>query len=160
MASSRRKKDQQINVPGLKVDNNIISYSNSFICLKNISLISISPIPANGSWVIAIIMALGGLYMLLEEISTEIGGTLTAIGVIWFLIVVISNSTRGINLAVTLNSGNTVYFHCSNEQFLRKVLVVLLNSIKDTTRTSCYINFQECTIQNSNILNDAEIINS
>lgn len=160
MALSRRKKDQQIKVPGLKVDNNIISYANSFICLKNISLISISPIPANGSWVIAIIMVLGGLYMLVKEISTKIGVTLMAIGVILFFIVIISNSTRGINLAVTLNSGNTVYFHCSNEQFLREVLVVLLNSIKDTTKASCYINFQECTIQNSNILNDSEIMNS
>lgn len=79
MAVKRMKKDQQLTVPGLKVQKNIISYGDSFICAKNVSLISISPIPANGSWIVAILLALAGLYVFLEY-SPEFGGGMIAVG--------------------------------------------------------------------------------
>lgn len=156
MAVKRIKKDQQLTVPGLKVQKNIISYGDSFICAKNVSLISISPIPANGSWIIAILLALAGLYMFLEY-GSEFGGGMIVVGAVWLIVVILINCNRGINLAVNLNSGKTLYFHCSDEQFLRKVLQVLLACINNIEQASCYINFENCSIQNSEILNDATI---
>lgn len=156
MAIKRIKNDQSISVPGLKVQKNIISYGDSFICAENISLISICPIPSNMSWIFAIIAAFIGTFMFFEN-ETEVGGALLAIGIVWFIIVLIMNSNRGINLAINLNSGKTLYFHCSDEQFLQKVLQVLLVCINNIERASCYINFESCSIQNSSILNDATI---
>ena len=60
------KKNEQINVPSITVDKNVIRYGESFICTDNISMISICPIPANKSWLIAIILGVVGIYLMQE----------------------------------------------------------------------------------------------
>lgn len=44
---SQFSKNEQIQIPSIQIDKNVIKYGNSFICIDNISLITISPIPSN-----------------------------------------------------------------------------------------------------------------
>ncbi len=156
MAINQNKNIQQITVPGLTVQKNIISYGDSFICAKNISAMSISPIPAKSLWIIGILIAFAGLVTLFDD-NAFLGIVMLLGGALWAFIGIKSNQERGINLAVSLNSGNTLYFHCDNKKFLDKVLQALITCINNTDTASCYINFEKCTIQNSDILNDATI---
>ena len=51
-----RKKNKKIKAPVLQIDSGVIIYNNSFICIKNISLISILETRSNNSWILAIII--------------------------------------------------------------------------------------------------------
>ncbi len=147
------KKNQKINVPTLLVDKDVISYGNSFICTKNISLITISAIPSNKTWIIAIIVGLLGFYM---QNEMESGMFLIIASIIWIIGVVVYNVNRGDNLAVSLNSGTTLYFHCKNRIFLKAVLQKLIASIKENNCSTYTISFDRCTIHDG-ALNSATI---
>lgn len=133
-------KDTKVSVAGFQVDKNVIYYGNSAINTNNISMISISPIPANYSWILAVIMALGGL------LSIKNGGWLAIlVAAIWIIAVVFHNINRGENLAISLNSGNTLYFHCRSREFLGEVVTLITECIKSGTG-SYTINFDRCAI--------------
>lgn len=134
------KKDTKVSAPGFQVDQNVIYYGNSAINTNNISMISISPVPANNSWVVAAIVALGGL------LSIKNGGWLAIlVAAIWIIAVVIYNNGRGDDLAISLNSGNTLYFHCRNKDFLGRVVTLITECIK-TGVGNYYVNFDKCVI--------------
>lgn len=64
MANSN--KDKKVSVSILSVDQNVIYYGNTAISINNVSMVSISPVPANNSWIIAAVMALIGLVVFQE----------------------------------------------------------------------------------------------
>ena len=147
------KKNEQINVPSITVDKNVIRYGESFICTDNISMISICPIPANKSWLIAIILGVVGIY-LMQEGSI---GILLLVVAIWLIAVLVYNSNRGDNLAISLNSGSTLYFNCKDRAFLNKVVNAMLGSIKEKNQTTYSISFDKCQISGG-VLHNSNLI--
>lgn len=141
MAVGNSNKDTKVYIAGFQVDGNVIYYGNSAINTNNISLISISPIPANNSWIVAIIIGLIGLMI------GDIGLILLLVAIAWIIGVVIHNSNRGEFLAISLNSGNTLYFYCRSRDFLNRVISVMVDCIKNGAG-SYNINFEKCAINN------------
>ncbi len=143
-------KDTKVSVPGFQVDQNVIYYGNTAINTNNISMISISSIPSNKSWIIAAIIALLGL----KRFSA--GGWFPfIIAAIWIIGVVIYNRGRGEDLAISLNCGNTLYFHCRERDFLERVVSLVTECIK-TGSESYFINFDRCAI-NRGIARDISV---
>lgn len=142
-------KDKKIKNPTIKIEENVITYENSFTCIDNISLITISHIPSNKTWIIALIGIFIGIYIHVNQIIV--------IGIIWIIGVIIYNLNRGNNLAINLNSGVSLYFHCKDITFLKRVVNLLIEKINNKTKGNIDINFQSCTINNSNILNNSSI---
>lgn len=142
------KKNKKIEVPELRVEKGVISYGNAFICTKNISMISISPIPQNWLWIPAVIGALsllptlddGGFFIFLFIVCLVAG-----------ICSIYNNATRGDNLAIALNSGETLYFNCKDRQFLHGVVQKMLKSIANENRSSYVIRFSNCSIQDVGI---------
>lgn len=148
------KKNETINVPSITVDKNVITYGNSFICTDNISMISICPIPANKSWLIAIILGIAGVCLMQES---SIGILLLVVAIIWLIAVLGYNSNRGDNLAISLNSGSTLYFNCKDRTFLNKVVNAMLGSIKGKNQTTYSISFDKCQISGG-VLHNSNLI--
>lgn len=69
------------------------------------------------------------------------------------------NNERGKNLAISLNSGATLYFNCKDVEFLNTVVNTMLNSIKDKNKSTYSISFDKCTI-NDGVLKESTLINS
>lgn len=148
-----KNKDKKINTPSLQVYDGVIVYSNSFICIRNISLVSISEIPPNTSWIWAIVIGILGMYL---QSQSDSGIYLIIPSIIWFVIVMIYNANRGDNLAISLNSGMTLYFNCKDRKFLGQVTIKLLDSIRENSHSRYTINFSQCTISDG-VLNGALI---
>lgn len=141
-----KKMDKKIKIPELLVDKDVISYGESFICTKNVSMVSISPIPASRWWILGLLLALLGFYTREDYgVLPIIIGVALFFGVLWY------NSNRGENLAITLNSGHTFYFHCTSREFIRKVLKNMISSIKLGNHATYKVNFKSCTIDSISI---------
>lgn len=150
MAVGNSNKDTKVYASGFQVDGNVIYYHNSAINANNISLISISPTPANNSWIGAIVLALIGLFI------GKTMGTILLIGaIIWVIAVVLHNKNRGEFLAISLNSGNTLYFYCRERYFLNQVISIMVECIK-SGRESYTIRLDKCVI-NPGIAEDITI---
>lgn len=67
------------------------------------------------------------------------------VAVIWTIAVISYNKGRGEDLAISLNSGNTIYFHCQNKAFLKDVVMLLVECIKSGSQ-SYSISFDRCAI--------------
>ena len=150
------QKNRIVNSPTMQIDKNVITYGNSFICTDNISLITISPIPSDNSWIKAIILGL----ISIPIISIHFIGVFILIAaIIWFFTVINNNNNRGENLAISLNAGNTLYFNCRDKIFLAKVVNTILDCIKNKNQSTYTINFDKCTI-NDGVLNNTILGNN
>lgn len=150
------QKNRIVNSPTMQIDKNVITYGNSFICTDNISLITISPIPSDNSWIKAIILGL----ISIPIISINFIGVFILIAaIIWFFNVINHNNNRGENLAISLNAGNTLYFNCRDRIFLAKVVNTILDCIKNKNQSTYTINFDKCTI-NDGVLNNTILGNN
>ena len=67
------------------------------------------------------------------------------------------NSNRGDNLAISLNSGSTLYFNCKDRAFLNKVVNAMLGSIKEKNQTTYSISFDKCQISGG-VLHNSNLI--
>ena len=114
-------------------------------------MISICPIPANKSWLIAIILGVVGIYLMQEG---SIGILLLVVTIIWLIAVLVYNSN---NLAISLNSGSTLYFNCKDRAFLNKVVNAMLGSIKGKNQTTYSISFDKCQISGG-VLHNSNLI--
>lgn len=148
------KKNETINVPSITVDKNVITYGNSFICTDNISMISICPIPSNKSWILAILMGIASVYLMDES---SVGILFLIFAIVWLIAVLMYNSNRGDNLAISLNSGSTLYFNCKDRAFLNKVLNAMLSSIKGKNQSTYSISFEKCQISGG-VLHNSSLI--
>lgn len=147
-------KNEKVKVPIIQVDKNILSYGNSFVCIDNISLVTISSIPSNKSWILAILLGiLGGFTVDMQGL----GFVLLSVAIIWFIVVLVSNATRGNNFTIVLNSGTSLYFNCKNLRFLNAVVQTVLNSINEKNKSTYTISFDRCTITDG-VLNNSTLI--
>ena len=147
----KKANSEEIRVQTMQVDENIILYGNSFICTDNISLMTISPIPKNTQWIWAILLAIAGIVICQES---AIGILAILFGIAWCAFVIWRNQNRGENLAISLNSGVTLYFHCQDRFFLNQVIDVMINCIKGGSKSKYTIRFDKCEI-NGNVLSDS-----
>ncbi len=147
-------KSEIVNTPSIQIDKNVITYGNSFICTDSISLITISPVPPNMSWIGAIILAIVGV--LITPINF-FGILILIAATIWFIVVTNQNYNRGKNLAINLNSGTTLYFNCKDVIFLEQVVSTMIDSIKNKNNSIYSINFEKCTI-NGGVLNKSTLV--
>lgn len=131
--------------------SNVILYGNSFICTDNISLMTISPIPKNNQWIWAILVAISGIVIYQES---TIGILAILFGIAWCAFVIWHNKNRGENLAISLNSGVTLYFHCRDRLFLNQVIDVMVNCIKGENKSKYTIRFDKCEI-NGNVFSES-----
>lgn len=134
------KKDTRVDSTGFQVDKNVIYYGNTAINTNNISLISVSPIPMNNSWIGAMVLGLIGI-----SIIKYGGWVLLIAAVVWAAIVVNYNKNRREFLAISLNSGNTLYFHCRDKAFLGRVILLMVDCIKTGTENYT-VNFDRCVV--------------
>ena len=139
------KKDTRVDSTGFQVDKNVIYYGNTAINTNNISLISVSPIPMNNSWIGAMVLGLIGI-----SIMKYGGWVLLIAAVVWAAIVVNYNKNRGEFLAISLNSGNTLYFHCQNTDFLYQVISLMVECI-NTGMGEYYISLDKCIINSGSM---------
>lgn len=150
-------KNENVSSPYMQIDKNVIYYGgNSFICVDNISLITISPIPPSKAWIAALILGMFG-YLMRDEYSraARVFSVLIILAAIaWFAYIMYKNYNRGKNLAIGLNSGVTLYFNCHDVEFLNKVVCTLLESIKSKNKDTYAIRFDKCTIYDG-VLNGA-----
>lgn len=147
-------KNEKVKAPIIQVDKNILSYGNSFICIDNISLVTISPIPSNKSWILAILLGvLGGFTIDMQGL----GFILLSVAIIWFIVVLVYNASRGNNFTIVLNSGTSLYFNCKNLSFLNTVVQTVLNSINEKNKSTYTISFDRCTITDG-VLNHSTLI--
>ncbi len=153
MANSN--KNEKVNVPSIQIDKNIISYSNSFICIDNISLISVSPIPSNMTWIGAVILSILSIAMISSYDMKTLGILALIAAIAWLAIVVYLNMNRGENLAISLNSGTTLYFNCRDKKFLNNVVSTMIKSINDKNKSTYTISFDKCTISGG-VLNESK----
>ncbi len=150
-------KNENVSSTYMQIDKNVIYYgSNSFICVDNISLITISPIPPSKMWIAPIILGIFG-YIIGDSRSraARVFSVLIILAAIaWLVYILYKNYNRGKNLAIGLNSGVTLYFNCHDVEFLNKVVYTLLESIKSKNKDTYAIRFDKCTIHDG-ILNNA-----
>lgn len=145
-------KNTKVESAAFHVDKNVIYYGNSAINTNNISLISISPIPANNTWIIAVVLGIIGIWAIKKW-----GVILVLIAIVWCAIVIYYNKNRGDYLALSLNSGNTLYFHCREKYFLNNVVTLMVKCIKSGTGYYT-VNFEKCIInQDNGIIENAEM---
>jgi len=143
----------------IQINGNIISYANSFIQAKNISLITIAPIPTSKSWIGALILMFFSLF--LGSISNKEVSIIAMIGivisVIWIIAFAIGEARKGENLVINLNSGNSLYFYCHNRNFLNQVVSVFISCINQKETSPVTIMFDKCEIIGTNLFNNSNI---
>lgn len=83
--------------------------------------------------------------------------TALVVAIIWLIAVLVYNSNRGDNLAISLNSGSTLYFNCKDRAFLNKVVNAMLGSIKEKNQTTYSISFDKCQISGG-VLHNSNLI--
>lgn len=135
------KKNSKVTATGFQVDRNVIYYGDTIINTNCISMISIAPIPSNKTWILALILAYTGV----RGIREAPGVLSLIVAIIWIIVVVIYNLKRGKNLAVNLNSGNTLYFHSGSDEFLMQV-ISLMDECMKTNSGNYYVNLDSCVI--------------
>lgn len=139
----------------LQINGNIISYGNSIIQAKNISLITIAPIPPSKSWIGALMLMFFSLPLGLISSKITIIGII--ISVIWIIAFAILESRKGENLVINLNSGNSLYFYCYNREFLNQVVSVFISCINKKENNPVTIRFDTCQITGGNFFNQSNI---
>lgn len=148
-------KNEKVRFPMIQVDKNILSYGYSFICIDNISLVTISTIPSNKSWIFAILLGILGGFTI--NILGLLGLLLLIVAIIWFVAVLAYNASRGDNFTIVLNSGTSLYFNCKNREFLNIVVKTVLDSINGKNKSTYTISFDRCSITDG-ILNNSTLI--
>ncbi|GAB5081754.1 hypothetical protein Osc1_09270 [Hominimerdicola sp. 21CYCFAH17_S] len=146
---------KELTVPSIQISNNVITYNDSFICIDNISLITISPVPSNKSWIYACII--GALGTAISDLSTFLAGLMIITSLIWIAAVIWYNINRGDNLQINLNSGMSLYFHCQNREFLNQVVKLLLQKMDGKKTETTTIKFDSCTISGGSFFNQSTI---
>jgi len=91
-------KNENVSSTYMQIDKNVIYYGgNSFICVDNISLITISPIPPSKAWIAALILGMFG-YLMRDEYSraARVFSVLIVLAAIaWFAYIMYKNYNRG-----------------------------------------------------------------
>lgn len=144
-----------IETPSLLIKKNIMTWDNTVIQLSNISYISAADIELAKFPGWAVLVVLGGLWLL--DKATFLAILLIAAGAagVYFWIKENERRRQGAILTIRMNSGHNLYFTFEEKKFLLRVVHVLENIIiNGGTNAPIDINIKGCTINNSRILTD------
>lgn len=144
---------KKINTNNFKIENNIISFSNSLIQVSNISQVSIAPIPKKRfNFLSVLALVIGVLLVQTYSESQQYIGTICISGSIAYMLYYIYiNTTEEKYLQIFLNSGNIYYIVCRDTQFLDRVLQVIEYCINNHYSQTVTIDFNNCRVLNSPI---------
>lgn len=155
MAIEKSSNTKIIETPFIRVENNCLEFKNTFIQLSNISLFSTEPIrPSYRLLAVAIIMVLIGISFIssINTPSVILIGAGVVCGFIWY-----SNWKKAVNsccMTIITNSGMIYPIVFTNKKFLKKVVTVMIDIIKNPGNgQTITVNVNECTFSN-----DASVI--
>lgn len=155
MAIEKSSDTKIIETPFIRVENNCLEFKNTFIQLSNISLFSTEPIrPSYRLLAVAVIMVLMGMSFIsfIYTPSVILIGAGGVCGFIWF-----SNWKKAVNsccMTIITNSGMIYPIVFTNKKFLKKVVTVMIDIIKNPGNARTFtVNVNECTFSN-----DASVI--
>lgn len=149
--------------PYIQINGNIISYGNSLIQAKNISMITIERIPPNKNWIGAIIPLVFSMFVFMigNKQYIQYGIFAFIIAAVWIIAVAIGEKNKGENLVINLNSGVSLYFYCKNRQFLDTVVSVFISCINQDNNQRktdpITIRFDRCEITGGSFFNNSNI---
>lgn len=147
-----KRKDKE-HFYGFQIDEGVIYYYGTAINTHCISMIYSTSVNKNFSWILAVILLIFSIiaYPAIHDWYAII------ISIIWIMLVVIYNMIRGKNLVVKLNSGDTLFFHSCDREFLDEIVVIMTECI-NTGNGHYFVDFKECVINHGTINSQKELI--
>lgn len=140
------------------VYGSIISYGQSFVCTKNISMISVQRDASSTGWVWGLIILILGFYSFVFSVAGQLhfliclfAFLLMPIGAFLMIYLLRKDKKRGYHMTLDLNSGVSIYFaRCDYKDFvfLNKVMGYLIDCINGHVVPQT-INFKECKFEKS-----------
>lgn len=146
---SERAEKKVLKTPTIEIQNNILKYKDSVIQMSCVSQCEIAPMPKQPypAWTFICIL-LGTLFCFTKLSGMGIILIIAGCLVIWWIYS--KNKELGTYLIFELNSGNTIYFSCNSRLFLNDAQEAVIHCFNDRN-ASCVINFDNCSVQNSQI---------
>lgn len=149
--------EKKISTDNFKIEKNVITFEDVLLQISNISYIKIEKPPKRQINVVSIIVLTIGVVFAFSSIKS-----LIAIGMIfimvasiyltWFWLSSDSFNNEKRYLYIYLNSGNSYYFVCESQKFLKKVLRVITHCINHHSDQKVRIDFDNCKVYNSPII--------
>lgn len=144
---------RDINSSTLTIKGNVLSFSDYFLQISNISQVSIAPVPKQNKssiYALGVMMCILGLASFSFVSINAFFFIVLAIALIGGGIAVIynayqSNQNLGHTLSVQLNSGYVFLFHAKSYDFLNEVLECLKKCVNEAV-SGATINFGESQI--------------
>ena len=124
-----QNKDQTFDNGILKIHDNLISTTNGFIQVANISRVYVGKLPMQ-SYIIGIIALLIGLIICSGRNAMVFGIIVAAIGIAILYFTYQKNQANKYGLFIELNSGNSLIFPSGETEFLYKAANFLANIIE------------------------------
>lgn len=112
----------------LKIGNNIFSFNEIYIQLKNVEEVRLSPMPKKEYDLWKIICVLLGVSLMYMQ-QAGIGLILILVGAYLLYSVYKKNKDIGEYLIICLGSGKEYYFPCDDKEFIRRIIDVVINCI-------------------------------
>ena len=141
---------EKISTENFKIENNIISFSNSLIQVSNISRVCVAPTPKKKfNFLSLLAFAIGVMLVQTYGEVQQSVGIACIIGVIVYAFYYICSNTDEKHLNVYLNSGNVYCIMCKDTQFLDRVMQVIEYCINNHSSQKIKIDFDNCKLYNS-----------
>lgn len=134
----------------LNIENNVLSYGDSFVEISNISRVAIYPIPRSPFPFASAVICLIGLAAFQFNL-VPIGVIALIIGGAWIVKYFKDNQDLGSTLNILMNSGHVVAFQAKDKGFLQSALKTLMDCANDLNGDKVTIDFSNSTISNSAI---------
>lgn len=151
------KKNNKALIHGFQMDKSVIYLGDTFINTNCVSMIRVEGVRSNYSWILAVVSIIYSVIM--HRALRSWTWFIILVSVVWILLAKIYNMIRGENLSIRLNSGDTLYFHSNDKDFLEAAVYVMKQCINENG--SCYVNFDGCVVNEGivygNIKNEKEI---
>ncbi len=138
--------DKKVNDTLLQVDQRVILFGSSFLCVDNISLIQLERIPSNKTWKFAVALFLLCIALLENPATRTMGCIGLLVTVVWIVAAAIYNYNRPYSLNIGMNSGLNFWFYCYNQYFLRQVVDLMVKKINEKSIVEYRIDLKNCTI--------------
>lgn len=151
---------RKISTDNFKIEDNLISFSDSVIQISNISQVDVAPPPKkqfNMGSIGAIVVGL--LIMMIVPGVQTLGVLIAGCGVIYVMLYMSTYSNEKIYLNISLNSGRVYSMICKDTEFLKQVLQVIKYCINHHSTQLVQIDFDNCKMYNSPVIvgNDNEV---
>ena len=144
---------RKISTDNFKIEDNLISFSDSVIQISNISQVDVAPPPKKQFNMGSIGAIVVGLLIMMIVPGVQVLGVLIAgCGVIYVMLYMSTYS-------ISLNSGRVYSMICKDTEFLKQVLQVIKYCINHHSTQLVQIDFDNCKMYNSPVIvgNDNEV---